>query len=387
VQQAQPNDRIRIRGGVYREGNIIIDKPLDLVGEGLPVLDGASHDEVLTIRADRVRVSGLVIQNSGVSFSQDLAGIKIEHCHGCVVEGNRLLNNFFAIYLAESSQCVIRDNTIEAKATSEAFSGNAIHLWNSDHTLIADNRLTGHRDGIYLEFVRASSVIGNVSEGHLRYGLHFMFSEGNEYRANTFRHNGAGVAVMYSKGVTMLENRFEDNWGPAAYGLLLKDINDSRIATNVFAQNTVGLYAEGSNRLTVEENDFSRNGWAIRVMANSMAILFTHNNFIANTFDVSTNSSRTFNSFFENYWGQYTGYDLNRDGIGDVPHRPVRLFSMLVEGFPEAILLLRSPLVELLDVAERAMPAFTPQVLADHRPRMRPVPWLKSKALPKPSLP
>ena len=72
-----------------------------------------------------------------------------------------------------------------------------------------------------------------------------------------------------------------------------------------------------------------------------------------------------------NYWDAYRGYDLNRDGTGDVPFRPVRLFSMIVERHEPALLLLRSAFVELLDAAERALPAMTPTTLADARPSMR----------------
>ena len=72
-----------------------------------------------------------------------------------------------------------------------------------------------------------SEIRGNVSEGNLRYGLHFMYSDNCIYEENTFRRNGSGVAVMYTKGVQMIGNRFEDNWGPSSYGLLLKEIYDS----------------------------------------------------------------------------------------------------------------------------------------------------------------
>ena len=67
-------------------------------------------------------------------------------------------------------------------------------------------------------------IKNNLSEKNIRYGLHFMFSHSDTYTSNTFKNNGAGVAVMYSKHVKMENNRFEENWGPSAYGILLKDI-------------------------------------------------------------------------------------------------------------------------------------------------------------------
>jgi len=385
LARVRPGDRIVLRAGLYRESPVVVDKPVEIVGEGGPVLDGAGEHEILTIRADDVTVRGLVLRNSGTSFTRDLAGIRAEHVRNCQILGNRLERTFFGIYLAETQYCLVKDNEVRGVATSEAFSGNAIHLWNVDRTRLLGNRVSGHRDGIYLEFVRGSLIEGNVSEGNLRYGLHFMYSERNDFRGNRFRANGAGVAVMYSRWVAMLDNRFEDNWGGAAYGLLLKDLSDSRIAGNRFTRNTTGLYAEGANRLVVEGNDFARNGWAVRVMADSLGVVFAHNRFLGNTFEVTTNGSRSYNAFLENYWSDYAGYDLDRDGIGDVPHRPVRLFALLVEQYPPAIILLRSPLIELLDVAERLMPVLTPRLLADRRPLMRSVEWSSSDTSTNPS--
>ena len=84
---------------------------------------------------------------------------------------------------------------------------------------VANNELTGLRDGIYFEFVKKSNVFDNKSFENLRYGLHFMFSNENAYYNNVFKNNGAGVAIMFSKFIKMYDNKFEHNWGSASYGL------------------------------------------------------------------------------------------------------------------------------------------------------------------------
>src|SRR5690606_13612758 len=149
---------------------------------------------------------------------------------------------------AEVADCVVERNELRAITKGEAGSGNGIHLWSSRGITIAENRITGHRDGVYLEFSHENEILGNVSEGNLRYGLHFMYSNDCGYDDNIFRDNGSGVAVMYAKNVAMKGNRFERNWGGAAYGLLLKEISDSRLEGNVFERNTTALLAEGANR-------------------------------------------------------------------------------------------------------------------------------------------
>jgi len=111
-------------------------------------------------------------------------------------------------------------------------------------------------------------------------------------------------------------------------------------------------------------------------MADATDNRFRRNRFEGNSFDVATNSSRSSpSSFSENYWDGYTGYDLDRDGYGDVPYRPVRLFSVLVEQSEPALILLRSFFLDLLDLAERVAPVITPERLLDERPLMR---WVAS---------
>ncbi|HEU5155216.1 MAG TPA: nitrous oxide reductase family maturation protein NosD [Gemmatimonadales bacterium] len=367
---ARDGDRIVVRPGQYHEPTILINKRVTIVGDSGAVFDGGGDHQVFTVTADSVTLRGLEIREVGASATDDRAGIKVIEAKGCVIEANVLIDTFFGIYLSKTSGCVVRRNRLRASGTTEALSGNAIHSWSSDHLLIEENDIAGHRDGIYFEFTTAAKVRHNRSRSNLRYGLHFMFSNDCEYSGNVFEGNGAGVAVMYSKDVSMQDNRFEQNWGPAAFGLLLKEISDSRIERNRFAGNSVGLSAEGTNRLTVAGNDFERNGWAVLVMADAVETTFLNNQFSGNAFDVGTNSVNSATRFSGNYWDRYRGYDLDRDGTGDVPFAPVRLFGLVVQQHPPALILLHSFFIRLLDMAERALPVLTPPATVDSSPRM-----------------
>jgi nitrous oxidase accessory protein len=368
---AQPGDRVLVRPGIYREPRLVIDRRIELVGEAGAVLDGGNAHEVITVKADSVVIRGFTVQNVGVSFTEDRAGIRLDGVRGCTVEGNHLVATFFGVYASHAADCRIAGNRIEGAGHTESGSGNGIHLWYSSGMLVEDNEVLGHRDGIYLEFSENAMIRRNLSTRNLRYGLHFMFSHGCRYLDNAFVANGAGVAVMYSRRVTMQHNRFEQSRGTAAFGLLLKDLGDSDIEDNVFADNSVGLYAEGTSASRVEDNAFLRNGWAVKAMADATGNRFHHNHFIGNSFDVATNSRSSTSEFDENYWDHYEGYDLNRDGYGDVPYHPVRLFSLLVQQNEPALILLRSLFVDVLDAAERALPVLTPETLVDRRPLMR----------------
>ena len=368
---ARPGARIVVQAGVYREPTIVVRQPVTIVGERGAVLDGEEARQIMTVQADDVTIRGLEFRRVGTSHVEDRAAIKVEDAINCVIEDNRMEDAFFGIYLARVNRCRIAHNQLRARKGTESSSGNGIHLWTSSHVTIEANEITGHRDGIYLEFVHDSEVRDNVSDGNLRYGMHFMYSDDCRYVDNTFRRNGSGVAVMYTKRVTMIGNRFEDNWGSASYGLLLKEILEPELRANRFARNSVGLLIDGVTRLNADGNQFIENGWAVKLLASAQDGRFTRNEFLRNSFDVATNSRETTTSFAGNYWDAYEGYDLDRDGTGDVPHHPVRLFSLLVADNEPMLIVLRSAFVALLDLAERVLPSITPEMLADASPSMR----------------
>lgn len=376
IQNAEPGMVIYIPAGVYTEETIIVKtEGLTITGEKDAILDGDNKRAILIIEADDVTINGLTFRNTGISYTRDHAAIEVRQSVGYLISNNSLINNFFGIYLSEADKGVVEGNRITASGTREANTGNGIHMWNTNDVVIRNNTIRGHRDGIYLEFAKNAIIEHNISENNLRYGLHYMFSDLSVYQHNTFRKNGAGVAVMYSRRVQMNDNLFEQNWGSAAYGLLLKDIDDSEIKNNIFRENTIALYSEGSNKLDISNNLFELNGWAVKLFANSTQNEFRYNSFIENTFDVATNSRQHYNTFESNYWSKYAGYDLVGDGIGDVPHRPVRLYSLIVEQNPVSLILHRSLFIDVLDIAERVLPALTPETLVDSRPLMkRPTP-------------
>jgi len=366
-----PGGQIVVSAGVYREPTIVVDHPVTITGKPGAVLDGDETRQIMIVVADDVTIRDLEFRRVGTSYVEDRAAIKVQDAARCVIENNRIDDAFFGIYLARVDRCRITGNQLHARKGKESASGNGIHLWTSTHVTIERNEITGHRDGIYLEFVHESDVRDNVSEQNLRYGMHFMYSDDCRYVRNTFRRNGAGVAVMYTKRVVMTDNRFEDNWGSASYGLLLKEILEPELTGNRFARNSVGLLVDGVTRLRAAHNQFIENGWAVKLLASAQDGRFTGNEFLGNSFDVATNSRETTTSFAGNYWDDYEGYDLDRDGTGDVPHHPVKLFSLLIAQNEPMLITLRSPFVALLDLAERALPSITPETLVDASPSMR----------------
>lgn len=366
-------DTVLVQAGTYAEGVITIERPIVLLGEGWPVIDGRGTGEVIVVKASHVIIRGFVVRGTAISDMNDNAGIKCISVTDITITGNRVEHCFFGIYLSSVARAVVADNKVMGDpSTPETRRANGIHLWKCSHVEVLRNKAMHHRDGIYLEFVTDSRVSNDTSAFNARYGLHFMFSHRDSYTHNLFHDNGAGVAVMFTHEVTMTDNRFERNRGASAYGLLLKEINDAHLERNVFEDNTVGILLDGCNRTSVSGNTFDSNGWAVRLFANSTATTMEGNSFSGNTFDMTTNGDLVLSLIKGNYWDRYRGYDLDRDGRGDVPYRPLSVFALVTERMPYAMVLSRSLMVNLLDQSERLIPTLTPKALEDVAPLMRP---------------
>ncbi len=371
LASARNADTLFLHRGLYREPTIMVRQSVTIRGEDGTVLDGEGQRAILIVTAPDVSVEGLTLRHTGFSGIDDRAALRFVDTRDCRVIGNRIERAFFGIYLARVTGCDVRDNVIVGNAGGEMDAGNGIHLWYARNVHLTRNTIEQHRDGIYFEFTHGGVVRDNISRRNGRYGLHFMFSDSCQYLRNQFIGNAAGIAVMYTNHVEIRDNLFADARGSASYGLLLKSISDSRIEGNVFRSNSVALHLEDANRNQIRGNRLERNGWAMRLMTNAENNTIAGNDFVANAFDVVASGERNSTKMHGNHWDSYRGYDLDRNGIGDIPHHPVRLFALIVENNPPALILLRSFLLDLLDIAERVLPVLIPAAVVDTAPAMR----------------
>ena len=131
-----------------------------------------------------------------------------------------------------------------------------------------------------------------------------MYSDSCEYRGNAFAGNAPGVAVMYSRSVTMMRQPVRGQ--PGAGRLRAAAQGDQ-------GQPDRGQRAGAEHRRAVRRGrgpdrrssatSSCGNGWAIRLMADATDNAFVDNRFEGNTFDVATNSQASSPSTFaENYW-------------------------------------------------------------------------------------
>lgn len=375
VKNAQPHDVIRVSGGTY-PGDLVIDTPVQLIGEGRPVIRGSGSGSILTVRAPGCVIRGFRVEHSGGSLMDEDSGILL-HSSGNQILDNELSDILFGIYFYGSNDNTVRGNTIRGRLQLEQGErGAGLHFWNCLRNRIEENVISGTRDGMYLQNA-SESVIRRNRIVQARYGLHYMYSNDNVFEDNTFADNVAGAAIMYSSRIQLRRNRFVHNRGFSSFGILFQDSTDITVERNIISDNATGIFAESLRASTFRHNLVSGNDTALEMFASAAGNEFTENNFVANLTPIRvigrTTSTRWSKDGRGNYWSEYDGYDLDGDGVGDVPFQIRNLYEKLEGSHPRLRIYFQSPAAQALAAAERAFPIMRSAAEADPNPLMRPV--------------
>lgn len=375
INSAQPGDMVTVPRGVY-QGNIVLNKRLALLGDGNPVLRGDGNGSVVTITADSCVISGFIIEHSGRMLVDEDAGILIKSNHNRV-DHNELRDILFGIYLLGGGENLVIRNTILGRPELELGErGSGIHVWNSTGNRLVGNVITGVRDGVYIQNAN-NTWIEQCEVWGVRYGLHYMYADTNTFLANSFHDNMAGAAIMYSRQITMRHNVFAYNRGYSSFGILFQDCHGLLVDSNIVRDNAVGMFLEASSDNVFRNNTIARNDIALQVFQNSTHNTIVGNNFIDNLSPLNIIGKRTESIWnadgYGNYWSSYDGYDLDNDGIGDVPMKIQNVFQYLEGRNPNVRLFLYSPASQALSMATKAFPVIELNQELDRFPLMDPV--------------
>lgn len=374
IAAAHRGDTIRVAAGVY-PGALVIRQPLVLLGEPGATIDGERQGTTITIDADSVELRGFAIRRSGRSLDHDDAAIRLFHCVGCRIVGNRISEPLHGIYVLSSARSLLRDNDITGDpALTEAARGNGVHLYDAPAIRVEHNRIRGTRDGIYFGFSSGDTVVDNEVTD-LRYGVHYMYSDDNLFAGNRFARNAAGAAIMFSKRVVFRDNVFADHVGYRAYGILLQQAETTLAERNRIEGNLTGMLLDGVLGSTFRENTIVGNGVGIELMASSELNVFAGNVISDNRVPVEKVLGSGDNAWTEggrgNYWGDAAVFDLDGDGIGDRPYAAADPFTELAVSRPVLEAFTGTPAAMALSWAERAFPVFDFPRVEDPAPLVR----------------
>ena len=372
LDSSKNGDTILIMAGVYRE-RLIITKSVSIVATGAATIDGGGEGSVITVKAENVTIKGLTIADSGENLVQQDSCIFVEKDSNNTVIGDNVLSNCtFGIWINGASNVTISGNQIKGRAyLPSPLRGNGIHLWDADNARVYANTITDSRDGIYIS-VSEGTILKNNTISNLRYGVHYMYSDNCIVENIISYNNKAGLAPMFSKNLVLKGNKA---WNNTQYGILLRDVERSLITGNIVARNGIGIFLYNSlyNEITdtlVLENDIGAHVWA-----GSEKNMVFNNSFIGNKNQIKYvgvfDQEWSYNGR-GNYWSDYTGWDANSDGIGDIQYRPVDLVQRLVWKYPLIKLLMNSPSIQSIRLAESRFPVLQAPSVVDSYPLMEP---------------
>ena len=371
VDAAPAGATVTVSAGRH-DGDVVIDKPLRLVGTGRPLLVGSGKGTVVRIRAAGVLVEGFDIDGrGGGDLGDDPSGVHVA-AKNAVVRGCHIRNTLFGIYLREADGIVVEHCAIRGIPGKDAGEkGSGIHVFDTDGFTLRDNDITDVRDGFYIQSSFHGAILGNRARD-LRYGLHYMYSDDNRFEDNTFENGAAGTAVMYSRRITFRRNRFLHNRGFASAGLLLKACDDVIAEENLIADNARGIFIEGSARNVFVRNVVAQSDTALVIYDSCSLNRFEGNTFVANLTPLTLVGRRTDTVFLGNYWSDNAEPDLDGDGRSDRPYRVSSVFDHMRGNIAAADLFAQGIGARAMGIAEEAFPVLDLIPVQDARPLVRP---------------
>jgi len=371
INVAPAGSTIEVQAGTYR-GDLVIDRPLRLIGRGRPLLIGSGRGTVVQIRAPHVTVEGFDIDGrGGGDLAEDPSGIHIA-AKSATVRNCRIERTLFGVYLREAGGatvegCLIRG--IRGKDPGEK--GSGIHIWNTVGFWITGNTILDVRDGLYIQ-ASSHGLIAHNEARELRYGLHYMFSDDNTFEDNSFSDGAAGAALMYSRRIVFRRNRFVHNRGFASVGLLMKSCDDTLAENNLVADNARGIFVEGSTNNVFRGNIIASSDIALVLYDSIAKNRFEGNSFVGNMTPLMLVGRHTDTKLDGNYWSDNDEPDLDGDGRTDRPYRLSSVFDHFRGNLSAADLFSESLAAKALGTAERIFPVLDAVTVVDAAPLARP---------------
>ena len=372
IGNASSGDTLEVAGGVYLE-NVIVDKSITLKGLAGATVDGGGAGHTVVIKAPGVIFSGFRVIRSGSDLATDDSCILVDKdSKGTEIRDNLVEDCAFGIYIngAEGAK-VINNHVIGRSDLMTQRRGNGIHLFSMEKGHVEGNEIEGARDGILVSITRRT-LIKNNRIHDLRYGIHYMYADYNRVEGNLTYGNKAGLAIMFSKELEIESNYSYDN---TEFGMLFRDIFDTKVVGNVMANNEKGFFIYNSLFNELRENIIAGNDIGSHVSAGSEDNKVYDNVFVHNKTQVKYVGMKDEDWSHEgkgNYWSDYLGWDVDGDGSGDKPYEANTVIERLIWAYPMIKLLFNSPAVQTIRMAESQFPVIRQAGIVDSAPLMRP---------------
>jgi nitrous oxidase accessory protein len=374
LDAAQPGEALCLAAGDYA-GPLVVAKRITLWGSRDARVVSRGVGSTIRVTGSGAALLGFRVDGSGSRFERSDAAVRVA-ADDTRVEGLAIENALFGILAERANRVRIAGNEIAGISTSTlGLRGDAIRLWEVRHSRVEGNRVRDARD-IVAWYAPENVFAGNEIERG-RYGIHFMYSHGCRVERNRFDRNVVGVFVMYSQGVEIVGNEMLRAAGAAGMGIGAKESGRLVMRGNRIAGNTIGIYLDQSpldprDENRIEGNLIAGHDRAIVIHGGSARNHLVANELRSNDVQVALEGGGNASAaeWRGNYYDDYRGYDLDRDGVGDLPHEQRSLAAAWTQRAPALALFRGTPALALAEWLGETVPLFRPETLfVDETPR------------------
>lgn len=375
VDRAEKNATLALKPGIY-VGPAVIDKPLVIDGNGQAIVDGRKQGTVITIKADGVKIKNLRIINSGDRHDLIDAAIALINSAQCEITNNTIEQCLFGIKLHGSRNNLIKENRISSLPCELGLRGDGIWAWWSDYNTFIGNTIDQARD--FVVWYSMGNIIERNRVMNCRYSLHFMFSDVNYVRNNHYENNAVGIYNMYSTGIVIERNTVQRSPGATGMGIGLKEASETIVKNNriLYCSRGIGVDQSPFEPDTYNYfigNELVFNNEAVSFVTDRTRVnnVFEGNIFKWNMQDVAVSGTRGLAKgiWRQNYWDRYEGFDMNGDGIGDMPYRQYIYADQLLIDNPALQFFRGAVAATFLEFLYRLVPFSEPELaLVDGEP-------------------
>ena len=145
IDQSKPYSTIKLSNGIYK-GNLIINKPLIIVGDKNSTILGDGKNSIITIKSDDVELKNLTIKNSGHRLENLDSAVSLDKVKNFKLLNSKIVDSLYGINFYMSNNCQIINNYIKSKNLEIELRGNALKMWYSNNNIIKNNTIVSTRD-------------------------------------------------------------------------------------------------------------------------------------------------------------------------------------------------------------------------------------------------